>query len=229
MKKAKSKSLNKNEKRILEADQTIRLDAMELALGRVIGSTFREVYKETLGNCLRKKQDKKIPNGELKLGLPKAVISTLDMEQKIRLMELAHKETPRTLDPEPSWQDTYKRMVELITCAPVVDLSGDVLDILKKIDVGEYHLSITPMSDIHILSPEESDDLQKQMNKETVNLDKKLFEMLYLGAISLKMYIDMAPTPVLSHVDKKTPVEELPDYKYATETIGIIRTNFFNR
>jgi hypothetical protein len=144
--------------------------------------------------------------------------TVLGVAQKIRLMELAYKEPLKSLNSGPDWQDTYKKMVELITGVPV-KLSGNVLDLLNKINVGEYHLSITPFSEIHFFSPEESADLEKQMNKETVSLDKELFEMLYLGAISLKMYIDMAPTPVLSHVDKKMSVKELPDYKYATKTI----------
>jgi hypothetical protein len=157
---------------------------------------------------------------------PEESTSTLDMDQRIKLMEFAHEKTRLN----GSWEDAYNKMVELLTGVPV-NLPGDVLDILKKIDVGEYHLSITPFSEIHFLSPEESADLERHMNKEIVTFEKELLERLYIGALSLKMYIDASPAeaPVLWHVDNKTPVQVLPDYKNATDTIETVGKTFFGR
>jgi hypothetical protein len=153
---------------------------------------------------------------------PEKSPSTLDMDQRIKLMEFAHEKTRIS----GSWEDAYKKMVELLTGVPV-NLPGNVLEILKKIDVGEYHLSITPFSEVYFLSPEESADLERHMNKETVDIEKDLLFKLYVGAIALKMYIDIAPT-ILWHMDKKTPVQELDDYKVATNAIEAVAKEFFN-
>jgi hypothetical protein len=157
---------------------------------------------------------------------PKKTPSALDMNQKIKIMEFAHEKTRIS----GSWEDDYKEMVELLTGVPV-NLPGNVLDILKKIDVGEYHLSITPFSEVYFFSPEESADLERHMNKEIVTFEKELLKRLYIGALSLKMYIDASPAeaPVLWHVDNKTPVQALPDYKNATETIETVGKTFFGR
>ncbi|MBI9092591.1 MAG: hypothetical protein JEZ12_25525 [Desulfobacterium sp.] len=101
---------------------------------------------------------------------PEESPSTLNMDQRIKLMEFAHEKTRIS----GSWEDAYKEMVELLTGVPV-NLPGDVLDILKKIDVGEYHLSITPFSEIHFLSLEESADLERHMNNKTPPTPKRDF------------------------------------------------------
>lgn len=94
---------------------------------------------------------------------PNASTLTLDIDQRIKLMEFAHEKTRLS----GSWKDTYKEIVELITGVPI-NLPGGDLNLLKKIDAGEYHLSITPMSDIHVLSPEENDTLKKLYNGDLV-------------------------------------------------------------
>jgi hypothetical protein len=62
--------------------------------------------KQTVKDELEKDQDTK----------PEESTSTFDVEQRVRLMELAHKETLKLGGC--SWEDTYKKMVELITAVP---------------------------------------------------------------------------------------------------------------
>lgn len=167
----------------------------------------------------------------------------LTNDQKIKLMEMACR-LSSGIDGNSDWKTHYKTMAELITGAPC-HLSHELLETLSKINIGEYHLSITPLSEVYTMSTEESDTLDKLFSgklafkiepaqpneKKTVTIEKELLGMLWIGAFTLLGHIDNAPEErrPLWHGDNKTPVTELADYKVITKTIEDVKVRYFNR
>lgn len=64
----------------------------------------------------------------------------------------------------------------------------------------------------------------------TVLIEKDLLRECHIAICSLKIFIDQLPPnkPLLWQVDKKTPVNTLPDYREATVTLDKLQSILYS-